>query len=197
MVAPNVSIDTSNKRCSTPCLKINQTKFGWSPWIWHGNHFQGNIVTPKRQVPKNISGMIVWWCFPHHFQVSKVFSASQRLGVCLIFQLLLDSHPKRGRRSVHDQLKLTPPFSNLHCQWKTFPVKILKNGVNPVDKIYRSLNSTQEKVWDEVLRREQVMAEEAIPFGESLGELFRSNRVNDQRVADHLGFLKWWLNGGL
>jgi hypothetical protein len=76
MVAPNVSIDTSNKRCSTPCLKINQTKFGWSPWIWHGNHFQGDIVTPKRQVPKNISGMIVWWCFPHNFQVSKVFSAS-------------------------------------------------------------------------------------------------------------------------
>ena len=70
MVAPNVSIDTSNKRCSTPCLKINQTKFGWSPWIWHGNRFQGDIVTPKRQVPKNISGMIVWWCFPHHFQVS-------------------------------------------------------------------------------------------------------------------------------
>ena len=80
---------------------------------------------------------------------------------------------------------------------KNFPSKIFENGVNPVDKIYRSLNSTQEKVWDEVLRREQVMAEEAIPFGESLGELFRSNRVNDQRVADHLGFLKWWSNGGL
>jgi hypothetical protein len=50
-----------------------------------------------------------------------------------------------------------------------------------VDKIKRSLDSTQEKVWDEVVRREQAMAEEAI-CGESLGELFRSNRVNYQRV---------------